>query len=107
MKLIYTHDNIVALHSAKNILALNSIESFVKNEYTIPNGARHGIENTFLELWITNDQDFSKATSIIEDQLIGPEPKKPWTCSKCDEPNDGSFDFCWRCQSENTSSPTP
>lgn len=104
MKQIYTHDNIVVLHSAKNILALNKIESFVKNEHTIPNGARHGIENTFLELWITNDQDFAKAASIIEDQLSNSEPQESWTCTKCDEPNDGSFDFFWKCQTENTGS---
>lgn len=73
MKLIYTHDNIVVLHSAKNILAPNNIESFVKNEHTIPNGARHGIDNLFLELWIITDQDFTKASAIIENQLTNPK----------------------------------
>lgn len=100
MKHIYTHDNIAVLHSAKNILAMNDIESFVKNEHTIPNGARHGIENTFLELWITNDNDFAEASTIIESQLRNPEPKPSWKCASCDEENDGSFDFCWSCQSE-------
>ncbi|MFT4888683.1 MAG: hypothetical protein ACJAY7_001312 [Pseudohongiellaceae bacterium] len=42
MKFIYSHDNIMVLHSAKNILALNDIAFFVKNEYTIANGAGHG-----------------------------------------------------------------
>ena len=68
MRQIYTHENIMVLHSAKNILALNGIEAFVKNEHTLPNGARHGIDNIFLELWIINDQDFAKASSIIEEQ---------------------------------------
>lgn len=98
MKKIYTHENVVVLHSVKNILALNNIESFVKNEHTIPNGARHGIENMFLELWIINDQDFTEASSIIETQLNNPEPTEPWVCDKCAEENDGSFDFCWKCQ---------
>lgn len=100
MKKIYTDESVVVLHSAKNILALNSIESFVKNEHTIPNGARHGIQNMFLELWIINDQDFAKASSIIEEQLTDPAPTKPWVCNKCTEENDGSFDFCWKCQTE-------
>jgi len=100
MKQIYTHDNIVVLHSAKNVLALNNIESFVKNEHTLPNGARHGIENTFLELWTTNDQDFEKASLIAEEQLRNPTPAEPWVCYKCNEENDGSFDFCWKCQAE-------
>jgi|TARA_B110000967_G_C18339188_1_gene295793 hypothetical protein len=100
MQKIYTDENVVVLHSAKNILALNGIESFVKNEHTIPNGARHGIQNMFLELWIINDQDFAKASSIIEEQLTKAAPIESWVCSKCAEENDGSFDFCWKCQTE-------
>jgi putative signal transducing protein len=103
MKQIYTHENIMVLHSVKNILALNDIEAFVKNEHTIPNGARHGIDNIFLELWIVNDQDFTKASSIIEEQLTNPEPSENWTCTKCNEDNDGSFELCWKCQTEKAS----
>ncbi|MFT7470489.1 MAG: hypothetical protein ACI8XU_000378 [Kiritimatiellia bacterium] len=102
MQKIYTHENVVVLHSVKNILARNDIESFVKNEHTIPNGARHGIANMFLELWIINDQDFAKASLVMEEQLNNPEPSDPWNCPKCDEENDGSFDFCWKCQTENS-----
>jgi hypothetical protein len=25
---------------------------------------------------------------------------KPWTCPCCHEPNDGTFDICWNCQSD-------
>lgn len=100
MKQIYTHDNIVDLQSAKIILALNDIESFVENERTIPSGARHGIENTFLALWTSNDQDIAKASEIIETQLTNPEPIKAWACATCDKENDRSFDFCWQCQAE-------
>ena len=99
MKHIYTNENIVLLHSAKNFLALNGIESFIKNEHPIPNGARHGIENTFLELWLVNDQDFDKAEALIENQLVNPDPAPEWICTRCSESNDGSFDFCWKCQS--------
>ncbi len=101
MKHIYTNESIVLLHSAKNVLALNGIESFVKNEHTIANGARHGIENIFLELWLVNDQDFDKAEAILEKQVLNPAPAPEWICSECKEPNDGSFDFCWKCQSEH------
>ena len=100
MKHIYTNESIILLHSAKNFLALNGVESFVKNEHNIANGARLGIDNIFLELWLVNDQDFDKATEILEKQLNNPEPQPSWFCAKCDEQNDGSFDFCWKCQSE-------
>lgn len=99
MKCIYTHENVVVLHSVKNILALNNIESFVKNEHSIPIGARHGINNIFLELWILNDQDFEKASAIIDREVNNPEVKASWTCSVCGEANEGSFEICWKCQS--------
>lgn len=99
MKCIYTHDNIIVLHSVKNVLALNDIESFIKNEHTIPAGARHGISNIFHELWVLNDQDVDKAASIIESEVENPSPKPSWVCTNCDEENDGSFEVCWKCQS--------
>jgi hypothetical protein len=104
MKHIYTHDNIVVLHSVKNILALNGIESFVKNEHTIPVGSRHGINNIFHELWILNDQDYQEASTVIENEIENPEPGEPWTCRSCGEENEGSFDICWKCQGAATSS---
>lgn len=102
MRHIYTHENIVILHSAKNILALNGITSFVKNEHAIPNGARHGINNIFLELWINDDRDYTKAKDIIENEVDNPVLKKSWQCSECNEENDGSFDLCWKCSAVPT-----
>jgi len=98
MKLIYTHENILVLHSAKNILALNGIESFVKDEHTIPNGARLGITNIFLELWVSHDEDYTKASEIIDKEVQNPAPRQSWVCAECNEENDGSFELCWNCQ---------
>ncbi|OFE13486.1 hypothetical protein PHACT_10330 [Pseudohongiella acticola] len=99
MKQIYTHENIVILHSVRNILAMNDIESFVKNEHTIPAGARHGINNIFHELWILNDQDYDKAAALIDTEIENPIVRDPWVCGDCNEENEGSFDVCWKCQS--------
>ncbi len=98
MKHIYTHDNIVVLHSIKNILSMNDIESTVKNEHTVPVGAQHGINNIFHELWILNDQDYDKAAALIESEFENPEPGKSWICSYCSEENEGNFEVCWKCQ---------
>tara|TARA_R100001132_G_C3222407_1_gene60512 strand:+ start:147 stop:467 length:321 start_codon:yes stop_codon:yes gene_type:complete len=100
MKQIYTHDNIVVLHSVKNVLALNNIESFVKNEHTAPVGARHGINNIFHELWILDDQDFDRASALIETEIENPVTRATWICSSCSEENEGSFEICWKCQAE-------
>lgn len=98
MKHVYTHDNIAVLHSVKNILALHDIEAFVKNEHIVSIGVRHGIENTFLELWILDDKEFDRAHSIIEDEVENAEPGDPWVCANCKEENESSFEVCWKCQ---------
>lgn len=98
MRLIYKHDNVAVLHSVKNVLALHNIDSFVKDEQIGAMGARFGISNTFMELWLEHDQDYEKACAIIENEITNPESKNPWMCTGCDEENDGSFEFCWKCQ---------
>jgi|TARA_B110000879_G_C11058248_1_gene465647 hypothetical protein len=98
MKLIYSHDNIMVLHVAKNLLALNDIVSFVKNEHTMPNGSGHGIGNVFLELWINHDEDYAKASKVIDSEIVNPIKKDSWNCEQCQEENDGGFEICWNCQ---------
>jgi len=98
MKRIYTHDNVVVLHSVKNVLALHDIDSFVKNEHTIPVGVRHGIGNIFHELWLQNDQDYAKACEVIKEKVEQKVSGKDWVCDNCGEKNAGSFEICWQCQ---------
>lgn len=102
MRKVFTHENVAVLHSARNVLGLSGIESFVKNEHLFTQGARHGIENIFLELWIYNDADYDRAVAIIEDEVVNPEPKGTWICAGCNEENDGSFEVCWNCQAKAT-----
>ena len=104
MKLIYKHDNIAVLHSARNILALNGVESFVRDEHGTSMSARFGISNIFHELWLEHDQDFEKASTIIENEIENPATKASWVCVKCSEENDGNFDLCWKCQHEKVDS---
>lgn len=103
MKRVYTNDNIVVVQNVRNVLALSSIESFVKNEHTVPVGAHHGINNIFHELWILNDEDYKKASAIIENEIENPRSRDAWICSNCNEDNEGSFEICWKCQKEPSS----
>jgi hypothetical protein len=98
MKLIYTDENIMLIHSAKNILEQNNIETVFKNEFSATNGANLGINNIFQELWVVNDADYLNAREIIEREIVNPVPRTAWVCPQCKEENAGSFDFCWNCQ---------
>lgn len=46
------------------------------------------------EVWITDAQDETRATALLE-QLRNP-PQRRWVCA-CGEAVEGGFDQCWRC----------
>ncbi len=99
MKLVCENESRALIYSVKNRLELEKIDCHIKNEFSSSTGgAELGISNTILELWVVNDDDFDKARLIIETQLTNSANKSDWTCSKCNEENDGSFESCWKCQ---------
>ncbi len=103
MKIVYTHENKLLLHSAKNILELNGIECFLKNEHSASAGGNLGFSNTAAELWVFNANDAEKAISLIDKEITTAALAPHWSCQQCGEENDGSFELCWKCQSEPAS----
>ncbi len=99
MKLIYTHENMAVVHSAKNILEMNGIECHLKNEHGNTMGAEFGMSN-LVEIWLLNADDYDKALSIIESEITNPVEKNKWICDNCKDENEGSFQICWKCQTE-------
>lgn len=100
MKLVYENDNRAILYSMKNILEMNNIATHVRNEHGSTMGPELGISNTFLQLCIVNNADYEDALSVIKNQLESQESETSWSCSKCNETNEGSFELCWNCQNE-------
>ena len=100
MRKVYTHENLTILQTAKGLLEHNGIDCFVKNEYHA-SGGHVGFESVPLELWVHNTSDAESAVSILEAGLSDSNRKPGWTCNKCNEENDGSFETCWKCQTEN------
>lgn len=100
MRLVYKHENRGLVYSMKNILAMNDIECMVKNDFGNTMGAEFGIGNTLLELWISDDADYSRARRIIAAQQAQSTSGKPWVCPNCGEENAAQFAICWNCQHE-------
>jgi len=99
MKRIYSNDNLVAVHSAKNLLELSGIDCVLKNEHSNTMGAAFGSSN-LVELWVEKSDDYEKAKSIIDDKIVHPQESSVWFCQNCKEKNEGNFEVCWNCQSE-------
>ena len=100
MRKVYTHENLTILQTAKGLLEHNGIDCFVKNEYHA-SGGHVGLESVPLELWVQNTADAESAVSLLENELSDSKRKPAWICNKCNEENDGSFETCWKCQTEN------
>ncbi len=105
MNLIYRNENSLVVYSAKNILDINGIENFLKNEHGNTMGREFGTSN-LLELWVVNSEEQQKALSLIENELKDSTNQPAWICNECQEKNEGNFKLCWNCQSarENSSS---
>lgn len=104
MKLIYKNEDRAIVYSVKNVLELNNIHSEIRNEYGHTMGAEFGLPNSLLELWLSNDLEYDRATAVIETQVLDPPYQEPWICAKCGESNEGSFQVCWKCQHEHSDS---
>jgi len=101
VKLIYTNENRFLVGNAKNIVENSGIEVVVKNEYAPGGVGELSPLDTWPELWVRNDSDYESAISLIE-SVVSPEGAKEWRCSHCNEFNDASFEYCWKCQNENS-----
>lgn len=99
MKLIYTHENRLLVSNAQNILENAGIAVTLKNEYAGGASGDLSFLNTWLELWVINDEDYDKATHSIKAALNSTNDSE-WMCSSCNETNSASFELCWNCQEE-------
>lgn len=99
MKLIYTNENRYLVHNLQNILENNGIEIMLKNEFLAGAAGELIPHETWMELWVTNDDDYDRAINTIESSFSQPD-SPTWHCQHCKEENDASFEFCWQCQNE-------
>ena len=97
MNLVYTNENMVLVHSAKNILEINNIGCMLKNEHGNTMGVEFGISN-WLELWVNDPKELERAKVLIDEKMNNSEIKELWICKHCSEENDGNFEICWNCQ---------
>lgn len=83
----------------KNILENAGIGITLKNEYAAGASGDLAPLDTWLELWLINDNEEAIATSIIK-KALAHNDSASWVCHHCQETNPNSFDVCWHCQKE-------
>jgi hypothetical protein len=100
MKLIYTSENRLLVSNAKNILENAGISAILKNEFASGGLGDLAALDTWLEVWVANDEDYDQAVETLKSTLSTKNATE-WVCTNCREVNAASFDFCWNCEKEN------
>jgi rubrerythrin len=95
MRILFSSPQSQDVELLKNALSEAGIPCEVRNEnaYAFFPGAEF-----YPELWVLNDDDFTKA-SEMRDALLrsASAPAKSWICRACGEESEGQFNSCWQC----------
>ena len=99
MRLIYTHPNLLIVGAMRNALDELGMETEIRND--ILGGAAGEIApgETWIELWIVNDEQAPAAMRRIQEIEHQPDEEE-WNCHHCKEPNPATFELCWQCQTQ-------
>ncbi|ANQ66415.1 DUF2007 domain-containing protein [Candidatus Thioglobus sp.] len=100
MKLIYTHENRIMALNIRNVLINHGFDVALNNEFASSASGGLAPFDTWPEVWLLKDDDFDNAKKIIE-SISYNSIQAAWECKKCQEENDESFDYCWKCHEEN------
>ena len=100
MKLIYTHENRIMALNIRNVLINHGFDVTLNNEFASSASGGLAPFDTWPEVWLLKDDDYDNAKKIIE-SISYNSIQAAWECKKCQEENDESFDYCWKCHEEN------
>lgn len=99
MKRVFTCSNSFELQAFKAELERIGVPYFVKNQYISSAVGELPFTEAWPELWVLNESDADQALvscKKIESEML--KPKADWSCDMCGETNDGSFEYCWQCE---------
>ena len=96
MKKLYTHENRMIVYNLKNVLQGEGIDTIVANEFASGGAGDLATFDTWPELWIEDESKLEQAQAIIQSIQTDTE-SDDWFCRACQEQNDASFEFCWKC----------
>ncbi len=96
MRKLYTHENRLIIFNLKNVLQEKGIDSSVINEFASGGAGDLATFDTWPELWISDDDRFTEAESILQKIVFGSDDGY-WYCRGCQEKNGGAFELCWNC----------
>ena len=98
MKLLYTNENSLILENCRNCISSEGIEVEIRNEFASGGVGELSPMQTWPELWV-DESDYDRAKAIV-DNLMHVQLGQIWTCRRCGEENESTFEVCWHCQAD-------
>jgi hypothetical protein len=98
MKRVYTANTMSSDQEiVKDLLEEANIPCMVRNENLSTALGELPFTECSPEIWIQNDDDYLRATEIVEGWRNAEfEDHGPWLC-RCGETIEGQFSSCWKC----------
>jgi len=96
MKKLYTHENRMIIFNLKNVLEDAGINVVIMNEFASSGAGDLATFDTWPELWVENESQFTQAQDILDGIVFNPKDDY-WFCRGCQEKNDAAFQLCWNC----------
>ncbi len=93
---VFSAQNGFEVHNLKHALESRGIECEIRGEHLNAGVGDLPPIECWAELWIVEDSMKEMAERIVAS--AGEQQGKPWTCPRCEEPVDGEFGQCWKCQ---------
>ncbi len=94
MKRVFSSFDRIAVHHARNVLAVEGIAAEIRNEYLSSAMGELPPAECQAELWVLRDADAARA----EEALRRPPVRGPdWKCGGCGEISGAQFAQCWKC----------
>ncbi|KAA5541417.1 hypothetical protein FYK55_17790 [Roseiconus nitratireducens] len=91
-------------YTIRNLLLDDGIDAIVSGtDAATALGMGGAPTNSLIQVKV-REEDYARAIELIERYQSEPRSEKRWQCARCDEINEGNFDYCWNCQADRATS---
>lgn len=102
MKQVYVGTDPIDAELVKGLLAASGIEATVQGGAVFAlRGEIPMTTDTLPTVWVLDDGEFDRASSIVEDdrrrRAVGASGTGIWSCPACGERLEAQFTHCWKC----------
>lgn len=99
MKKIYTAENLIEANIMLDLLEHAGVKARLFNENAQGGLGEIPFTNAYPEVWVLNDNDFSRGQVVASDYDNLPIETGITFCRACGEENPRNFQLCWKCSS--------